>query len=151
MSSVPYEFEAGHGRLDRIGEPIDSTFARFQRGGREQQHVSGFGFRDDYWCQTTGCSPHCFGLIIAVIRIERNRKSSATCFPLWALSNRAMRDFAQRTVSTAEACADPIRQLAAQRAVGVVHADEPDDSRRRHVSARYTAGRECCPYETLAA
>ena len=95
--------------------------------GREQEHVACVGFGDDHGCLPAGCRANRVGLIVAVECVERHRQPGLAGLPLGSLSDGSVGDVAQRAVPPAETGTDPIRELAANGAVGVVHADEAHD------------------------
>lgn len=84
-------------------------------------------FCDDDGCLSVSGGANFRWLIVAMKRIERNAKTSATRFPLGALSNGAVGYVAQRAMPSTKTCANPIRQLTTKRRVSVVHSDETHD------------------------
>jgi len=93
--------------------------------------MADLGFGHDHRCLTVCYSTNLMGLVIAVEGIERNRQPRATRVPFGPNPDGAVRDVAQRAMPTTKAGADPVGDLAAQRAVGVVYADQSDDALRR--------------------
>ena len=87
--------------------------------------MSAVGFGDDHRRPPAGSSADPVGLIVAMEGVERHRQPGLADLPLRALTNRSVGDLAQRAMPSPETSTDPVRQLAAQGAVGVVDPDEP--------------------------
>jgi len=113
--------------LDRRDEQIDRAVARLEIAGGEKQHVPCGGLSDDHGYLPIRCCADLVRLIVAMEGVERHRETLPARFPFRSWSDRSVGDLAQRTMSSTETRTDPIGELAAHGAVGVVHADEAHD------------------------
>lgn len=114
--------------LDRGDEPIDRSVTLLERVGPEQHEWAVFGVGDHDRRQSAGGGADRIGLIVAVEGDELDRQAFPARAPLGALTYGSVSDLAQRAVPPSEPGTHPVRELAAPRAVGVVHPDESNDS-----------------------
>ena len=115
------------GALDRVAELLDRRIAGLELVRAEQHDVADLRLGQHHGHHTAGCGAHRFGLVVAVVGVERDGEAVATRSPVGALPQHAVGDVAQRAVSTSQTRADPVGQLAAKAPVCVVDADESDE------------------------
>jgi hypothetical protein len=132
----PGERGCGPGRFNCLRQPSHRPGACREVVGPEEhdEAVAGFGEHDRKSAVIRGT--HAGGLIIAVVGVEWNGKVRSLQSPVGALAYESMRDVAERAMRASQAGTDEVRELATDRSVGVVHADQPADRAfvGRHVS-----------------
>jgi hypothetical protein len=111
--------------LDGGDEGVDRAAAGLEGGAVEQEDdPAGVGLGHDDRGGAGDRGPHRVGLVVTVEGVEGDGEAGPTGLPVRLLAERAVGDVAERAVRPAEAGTDPVRQLAPQGVVGVVHAHE---------------------------
>lgn len=122
----PAEAAAAHLLDDGVDKSFRRTCARLEVGAREEQAeavVAGF---DEHDRRRRPASDACrFGLVVAVEHLDGDRQSGALVLPVRALAHTAVGDVAQGAVGATEPGSQEVAELAEQRPVGVVHAEDP--------------------------
>ena len=81
--------------LDRGDEPIDGTLAQFEICGCEKDHLAIVGLGDYDWRLIVGRVADRFGLVVAMVCIERHLEPRLARLPLGSLPNCSVGDVAQ--------------------------------------------------------
>ena len=138
---VEPEVGGSGGRSDRIDEG-DRVLAAGSHSRPVHQHdLLPVALGHDAGQGTLGEGHQCGRALVAVPQLERHAERGGGLVELRSALQAAVGDVAERAAAASEQVADHVGQLTEERAVGVVHADEPLDPLHPRSLVALTPGR----------